>query len=120
MTYAQPKPRLFVVTYQVADDLLPERQAALLSEVEAAAKLGAVVLVFEVAAEIRSVDVKVPSFWLNVTGRLPIAAVAIVTSSMLVRVAANGFSLANAARNLQTKVAVFATTREAIAWANEH
>lgn len=71
---------------------------------------------FHVDAAVRSVPVHVPTFWLGVTSRLRVAAIAIVTESMVVRAAARGFGVANRLRNLATAVEVFTTVAEATAW----
>lgn len=111
MKFEERRPGLFVVTYRAGADLAPELQAPLVD----ALKPGASV-VFDVGAEVNTVDLAVPTFWLGVTSRVRLERVAIVTTRTMVRVAASGFSLANVARRLPTKVSVFESLREAITW----
>ena len=84
-------------------------------------KLGQTVLIFEVADEVRSVPIAVPTFWLGITGRpeLGIAGVGIVTRAIAVRAAAKGFALANIARRVNTTVRTFEAIDEACAWGAE-
>jgi hypothetical protein len=114
--FSEFQPGLFVVPVRTADDLSPVNQAPLVEELERALKRGKAGIVFEVDAAVRAVELNVPTFWLGVTGRLPLAAIAIVTSALLVKVAARGFAGANRVRGLPTRVEVFTSVEEATAW----
>jgi hypothetical protein len=105
-----------VVAYHEPADLLPERQAPLLAVVEQALTKGRVGLVFDVGDKVTMVDLSIPSFWLDVTSRLQVTAMSIVTASIGVRVAARGFKLAQFARRHPIAVETHATVDEAIAW----
>lgn len=89
---------LFIVRYLVPADLVPSAQKELIQQVEQASKVGVVGLLFDVGPDVVSVDLSVPAFWLDVTGRLPITAMCIVTQSAAVRIAARGFKLAQQVR----------------------
>ncbi|MDP2275114.1 MAG: hypothetical protein Q8N23_13775 [Archangium sp.] len=117
MLFEESQPGLIIIRYREKADLEVERQGALLARLEAVA--GPVVLIFDVAAEIRMVPMDVPNFWLGVTGRaeLLIKGMAIVTSSAAVRVAAGGFSLANTARGISTEVKTVGSVEAATDWA---
>ena len=116
MSFEEVEPGLLVVTYRVVDDLAVTRQAPLLARLEE--KRGRVVVVFDVGPAVRSVPLDVPNFWLGVTSRpeLQLTGMAIVTSSIGVRVAARGFGLANVARRISTSVETFAHLEAALAW----
>lgn len=109
---------LFVVHYETPKDMLPAAQSDLVAAVEAAAFAVPVGLVFIVSDAVRTVDMSVPTFWLQLTAReeLRLRAFAIVTNSSAVRVAASGFGLANRIRKLKLEVQVFKTQQDAVAW----
>lgn len=116
MAFVEPEPGVLVVTYRQADEMKAELQADVLARLE---QRRPTVLVFEVGAGVRSVPIDVPTFWLGVTGRadLQLRAMAIVTKSAAVRVAAGGFALANTARRVAMEVKTFETMDDARAWA---
>jgi hypothetical protein len=119
MSFEELQPGLIVVRYQEQEDLMVARQSSLLARLEAVA--GPVAVIFEVPSSIRMVPLEVPTFWLGVTARadLQIQAMAIVTSSAGVRVAAGGFALANVARGVRTEVKTFSSVESASEWACE-
>lgn len=98
MSFERLEGGLFIVRYGAPADLVPSAQAELIALVEAAAKVGPVGLLFDVGPEVVSVDLSVPAFWLDVTGRIRITAMCIVTQSAAVRIAARGFKLAQQVR----------------------
>lgn len=116
MPFVEPEPGVLVVTYQRADEMKPALQGDLLARLE---QKRPTALVFEVGAAVRSVPIDVPTFWLGVTGRaeLQLKAMAIVTKSAAVRVAAGGFALANTARRVAMDVKTFESMADARAWA---
>ncbi len=115
----EPHPGLICVEYITPDDLKVSSQAALIQRLEE--KKGRVVIVFDVGAAVRSVPMDVPAFWLGVTARreLQLVGMAIVTSSSAVRVATQGFALANLARRIAIKVSTFKNVPAAEAWGVE-
>jgi hypothetical protein len=114
--FASPSSGLFIVSYHEPVDLLPERQGPLLAVVEQALTKGRVGLVFDVGERVMTVDLSVPSFWLDMTNRLAVTAMSIVTDSLAVRVAARGFKLAQFARKHPIAVETHDTVDEAVAW----
>jgi hypothetical protein len=110
---------LICVEYVAPDDLKVAAQSALIKRLEE--KRGRVVIVFDVGPEVRSVPMEVPAFWLGVTARreLQLVGMAIVTSSSAVRVATQGFALANLARRIPIKVSTFKNVPAAEAWGIE-
>jgi hypothetical protein len=114
--FASPSPGLFLVSYQEPVDLLPERQGPLLAVVEQALTKGRVGLVFDVGERVMTVDLSVPSFWLDTTSRLEVTAMSIVTASMAVRIAARGFKLAQFARKHPIAVETHLSVDEAVSW----
>lgn len=123
VSFAQLEPGLFVVQYSVPEDLSPELQRPLVAEIVAARKsnLKKTAVVFNVATTIRGIDMSVPTFWLGVTGQTDtgLAAMAIVTTSIAVRVAAGGFGLANTARGLALTVRTFSAQDAALEWVRQ-
>ncbi len=117
MPFEVAEPGLFVIRYEVAQDLEAARQSELIARVEQAG--GPVVMLFELAPSIRMVPMEVPTFWLGVTGRaeLSIRGMAIISSSAAVRVAAGGFALANLARGIRIEVKTYPSLEAAIEWA---
>jgi hypothetical protein len=111
-----PSAGLFIVTYRVAAELLPEAQTPLVAALDVAAQRGPVGIVFEVGDAVTTVDLSVPTFWLDVTSRLTLKAMSIVTRSIGVRVAARGFKLAQFARKHPIQVEVHERVDEAVAW----
>ena len=118
MRFETPQPGMFVVTYRVSGDLHPAAQGPLIAAVEAALAKGPVVIVFEVGSLVRSVDLSVPTFWLDVTGRLALTGICIVTTSVGVRIAARGFKLAQNVRKHPIAVEVFDGLDDGLAWAS--
>jgi hypothetical protein len=113
----ETQPGLICVEYLTPGDLKVSAQDALIKRLEE--KRGRVVIVFDVGPAVRSVPMDVPTFWLGVTARrdLQLVGMAIVTSSSAVRVATQGFALANLARRIPIKVSTFKNVPAAEAWA---
>ncbi len=112
-------PGLFVVRYARSEDLEPARQAALLSAVKEEARQRRTAIVFVVGSAVRIVSRAVPEFWLGVTASstVGLAAMAIVSSSAAVRVAASSFGVANTLRRVPVKVSGFDAEEDAVTWA---
>jgi hypothetical protein len=119
MAFEELSPGLLLVRYETPAELAPENQSAILARLEK--RRGRVALAFDVRANISSVPVEVPTFWLTVTGRteLQICAMAIITRAVLVRVAARGFSLANIARGASLEVRTFEEAPPGLEWCRE-
>ncbi len=118
MTFDTPRPGLFVIHYQSAAELAPALQAPLVEAVERRLSEGPVALVFDVGPAISMVDLSVPSFWLDLTSRLAITAMTIVTTSSAVRIAARGFKLAQSVRKQAINVETHDQLDAGIAWAH--
>lgn len=123
LSFAQPEPGLFVVQYKVPEDLNPGLQELLVAAIVAAHNSDGkpTSVVFNIDTAIRGIDMGVPTYWLGVTGRTDtgLLAMAIVTTSAAVRVAAGGFALANTVRGLALEVRTFPTQSVAVDWAKE-
>lgn len=117
MTFETPQPGLFVVRYQSAAELEPALQAPLVQAIEQRLAEGRVALVFHVGPAISMVDLSVPSFWLDLTSRLAITAMTIVTVSSAVRIAARGFKLAQSVRKQSIAVETHETLEDGLVWA---
>jgi hypothetical protein len=115
----EPHPGLICVEYRTPDDLKVSAQDVLLARLEK--KRGRVVIVFDVGSAVRAVPMEVPTWWLGVTARreLKLVGMAIVTNSSAVRVATQGFALANLARRIPLKVTTFKNVPAAEAWGLE-
>jgi hypothetical protein len=107
-----------VARYGTAEDLEPARQEQLLRLVREHGNTRQVGLVFVVGERVRLVDVSIPAFWLRVTAdpMFPVTAMAIVSPSVAVRLAASAFDVANAVRGRSLKARAFETEREALNW----
>ena len=117
MTFETPQPGLFVVHYQSAAELAPALQTPLVEALERRLTRGRVALVFDVGPAISMVDLSVPSFWLDLTGRLAITAMSVVTLSSAVRIAARGFKLAQSVRKHPMAVETHDTLDAGLEWA---
>lgn len=120
MHVSSPRPDLLLVRYDTAEDLLPANQADLVQRLRELGARQPVAIVFDVGEKIRSVDLRVPGFWLGVTSERAIAlrAMAIASRSLAVRAAAGGFRLANLARGLPLEVRVVDSSEAGVEWAS--
>ncbi len=121
MSFSQVAPGLFVVRYDSAEALAPERQRALelaLRDVSAAREVG---IVFVVDPSVPQVDPGVPAYWLGITGdaTIRLRAMAIVTQQPAVSVSTRGFATANILRDRPVTVKPFREEAEAVAWAKQ-
>lgn len=117
MTFETPEPGLFVVHYQSAADLQPALQGPLVQALEQRLSQGPVAVVFDVGPTISMVELSVPSFWLDLTSRLTISAMTIVTRSTAVRIAARGFKLALGVRKQPIAIETHDTLDDGVVWA---
>jgi hypothetical protein len=115
----QNRAGLFLVRYDGADALSPERQAALEAELRRTAAVDPVAVVFVVDPAVRAIEHDVPEYWLGITTdrSLRIAAMAVVTPNPGVSVATRGFSTANILRDTAVSVRPFSDEQQAILWA---
>jgi hypothetical protein len=111
-------PGVFVVRYQTDEELLPDRQAALLKAVRAEA--GGAAIVFVLAPDIWKVDLSVPQFWSQAVAdpALPIRAIAVVSGSVAVRAATHTFRIATMLRKQHLSVASLDEEGAAVQWAS--
>lgn len=118
--WTQPRPGLFVMSYVAGDDLLPEKQHALVAAIGEAAATGQTVIVFDVGPGVRTVNAHVPGYWMEVTARteLRLAGLAVVTNAIAVTAAARGFKVVSIFRTVKLAVEIFDTQPAAVAWAN--
>jgi hypothetical protein len=121
MPFSQNAPGLFVVRYDSADALAPERQRALelaLRDASAARDVG---IVFVVDPSVPQIDPGVPAYWLGITGdaTIRLRAMAIVTQQPAVSVSTRGFATANILRDRPVTVKPFRDEGEAVAWVKE-
>jgi hypothetical protein len=119
LAFTQPEPGIYVVQYFSPADLAPALQQPLIAAlVESAKQSRPTGVIFSLQSSIRGIDMDVPTFWLSVTTRSDtgLKAMAIVTTSAAVRVAASGFALANRVRGLTLEVKTFPTEDVALTW----
>ncbi len=121
MVFEQIEPGLFQVHYQTGEDLSGDHQQPLLDEVRAQRASPVNALVFVLSDEVKGIDPSVPNFWLGVTAdrSYRFAAFAIVSSSLLVRIAADTFGVTNALRGATLKVRSFKTEGPALEWTRQ-
>jgi len=112
------KSGVFVVRYEKAEDLSPERQRELERALREASLTRPVGIVFVVGSAVRVVDPAVPAYWLGITGDrlIRIAAMGIVTTHPAVSIATRGFAVANTLRDRAVQVKPFQDEAAALAW----
>jgi hypothetical protein len=110
---------VFVVRYEVDDDLLPEKQRLLLEAVRAGP--GSSAIVFVLAPGIWKVDLSVPQFWSKVVTdkTLPLRAMAIVSGSVAVRAATHTFRVGVMLSGHKLAVASMQDEAAAVQWARQ-
>lgn len=110
---------VFVVRYDACVELSPELQSDLIDRLRAASCSGETAVVFLVGSGVPTVDFSVPRFWLGVIAdpSIRMAAMAIVTGSIAVRIAANAFGAASSARRSELRVQTFDAEETAMGWA---
>lgn len=117
--FDQPVPGLFVVRYAGPSDLHPLLQGPLMEAVRQASLRRSVAIVFVIGEAVRSVDFAVPRFWLRAVSdpAIRIGAMAMVTTSMAVEIAARGFAAASQLKRRGLQIRTFAELQAAGAWA---
>ena len=116
--FTEPEPGLFLVAYEDGRTMSPALQEPLVAAVERAARQGPVGVCFRVQDSIPLVKLEVPAFWIDVTKRpeLRLRAMAIVSRSAGVQLAAKGFSLSNRIRGIPVAVQAFTDLEQAWTW----
>jgi hypothetical protein len=119
--FEMPMPGLIVVRYPEARDMEPERQAALVEAIRNASRIRPVAVVFVVGDAVRSVEFAVPKFWLKVVEdpTVQIGAMAMVTGSLALELAARSVAAANRIRRNRVDVRTFSDERSAASWAKK-
>jgi hypothetical protein len=119
ITPERPEARVLLVRYESHEDLAPERQGLVVRTMREVGHAVPVALVFVVPPGVWKVQRETPEFWLDVTAQpeCRLTAMAIVTKSLPVRMAATGFAIANTLRKGVMAVEAFADENEAIQWA---
>ena len=114
-----PTPGVFLVSYRVPGDLDPLRQERLIEAIRAASQVQPVAMVFVLGEAVRSVDFSVPMYWLKTMGdpSVRIAAMAMVTDTKAVEIAARSFGAAQRTRRGSFEERTFDDVRTATAWA---
>jgi len=117
--FENPLPGLFVVRYRVSTDLDPLRQAALIEAIRSASVHQSVAIVFVIGEIVRTIDFAIPMYWLKIVAdpAVRIGAMAMVTDSKAVEIAAKSFGAANRFRSQALEVRTFPEERAATAWA---
>ena len=118
-TFQKVSPGVFIVRYDSEDDLLPDRQKALLDSVRGEGIPSAIV--FVLAPQIWKVDLSVPQFWAQVVRdtTLPLRAIAVVSESVAVRAATHTFRVATLLTNRNLAVSSQHEEASAVRWAKE-
>jgi len=113
-----PQPGIFLVNYKDDADLDPEKQGFLISQVKAVGASRRVGILFNISPQVWKVDMKIPKFWLGVTGdrSINLCAMAIVSASTPVQAAASFFNIANTMRKIPVAVQSFGESEPAMTW----
>jgi hypothetical protein len=119
--HEMPTPGMFLVRYRAAGEMDPELQGGLIDAIRTASRVRPVVIVFVIAETIRTVDFAVPSYWIKVMAdpSLQIGAMAMVTTSLAVEIAAKSFGAASKFRQHALEIRVFDDERAACTWARD-
>ncbi|MGB8932359.1 MAG: hypothetical protein WCC48_14035 [Anaeromyxobacteraceae bacterium] len=109
---------LFVVRYRGSADMAPGSQQGLIDAIRSAARAQPVGIVFVIDDCVLKVDFSVPSFWLRVAAdpAVRIAAMAMVTRSLAVEIAARGFGAAVRFRTAPIEIRALEDEPSAVAW----
>jgi hypothetical protein len=110
---------MLLVRYREASDMEPARQEPFIEAIRTASRLRPVAIVFVIGDGVRSVDFAVPSFWIKVVAdpSIQIGAMAMVTTSLAVGIAARSFGAASRFRNQPIEIRTFADEPSAVTWA---
>jgi uroporphyrinogen-III synthase len=123
--FEMPMPGLIVVRYPEARDMEPERQGALVEAIRNASRIRPVAVVFVTGEAVRSLDLAVPKFWKRVAEdpTIQIGAMAMVSGSLTVEIAARGVAAASRLRRHRHRsrfeVRAFGDERSAASWASQ-
>lgn len=121
MSFSEAEPGFFIIRYDTPEEMAPDQQKPLEEAVRRrVAQKCKVGLLFLLGPAVTSVRIEVPAFWLRVTRDVPLAAMAIVSRAMTVKVAVLGFELANKARNVVLPVQPFEEEAPARTWVKGH
>ena len=112
---------VYLVRYPTEAQMQPEAQAEWVALLRREGLHRPVGVVFVLGDAVQLVSTAVPAFWLEVTGALrgQLVAMAMVTSSVMVRAAASGFRLTNVVRRIPLAVRSFEQEAEALQWVRE-
>jgi hypothetical protein len=119
--FEMPMPGMLLVRYREARDMEPARQGPLVEAIRAASRVRPIAVVFVIGEGVVSVDFAVPSFWIKVVAdpSIQIGAMAMVTGSLAVEIAAKSFAAASRFRRQPIEVRTFTEERAATSWARQ-
>jgi hypothetical protein len=121
--FEMPMPGLIVVRYPEARDMEPERQHALVETIRNSSRIRPVAVVFVMGEAVRGLDIAVPKFWKRVADdpTIQIGAMAMVSGSLTVEIAARGVAAASRLRRNRGRfeVRAFGDERSASSWASK-
>jgi hypothetical protein len=112
---------VFLVRYPTETQMQPAAQAEWVATLQREGLQRPVGVVFVLGDAVQFVSTAVPAYWLEVTSAMrgQLVAMAMVTSSVMVRAAASGFRLTNVVRRIPLAVRSFEQETEALRWVRE-
>lgn len=117
MSLVEQRGSLFVVNVALSAPLLAATQAAVVEALRRYGTQQAAGVLFHVEAGVRAIDPAVPNLWLGVLEEpaVRVAAMAIVSDSLAVRMAASAFDIANILRGKPVTVKAFPANERQVA-----
>ena len=112
---------VFLVRYPTEVQMQPAAQKEWVAQLQREGLQRPVGVVFVLGEAVQLVSTAVPAYWLEVTGAMrgQLVAMAMVTSSVMVRAAASGFRLTNTVRRIPLAVRSFEREPEALSWVRD-
>jgi hypothetical protein len=112
-------PGVWLLLFPVPEDMIGAKCEHLVPPLIEASKAGRLVVLAQPSPQQRSVDMSMPTFWLNAFTRrgVRVSAIGVVSHSSAVKVAVKGFHLAMKTVGAPIEAQIFETSEAAIAWA---
>ena len=118
VAFDMPAPRVLHAYFEGERATAPARTTRLVAEVERQSTYGPVVVLAHFAPNVRMVDVSAVQHWVQVAAKpnVRLAGAGVVTTSAMIRLAAQTLGLATRVRGMALQVAGFDDLAEALTW----
>jgi hypothetical protein len=117
-TVTEVSPGVWLLTFPTPEDCVASKCHHLVAPLVEASKKGKLVVLAHLAPQQRSVDMSMPTFWLEAFTRkgAKVAAIGVVTTAAAVKVAVKGFHLAMKTVGFPIEALTFPDVSTATAW----